>query len=101
MAMYVTIYSKADDAPGRPADIDDAMRSHFEQPPSENQYLCGWYNAIGYNARTGESFEDLMKYFDDKKSDCTHEEDKDYYDSMVQIVRWLDNNYTLHVRSGS
>jgi len=100
MAMYVTISCKADDVIVRAPDIDDAMRAHFGQPPSSDRYLCGWYNAIGYAVKSGQTFKDLLETFENRKSNCKHAEDKEYYDDMVLILQWLDLHYNLDARSG-
>jgi len=99
MAMYVTISRKEDGALVRASYIDDAMRAHFGQPPSSDRYLCGWYDAVGYAVKSGQTFKDLVETFENRKSNCKHK-DKSYYNDMTLILQWLDLHYSLNARSG-
>ena len=46
------------------------------------------------------TFKDLVETFENRKSNCKHVEDKEYYDDMALILQWMDLHYSLDARSG-
>lgn len=43
------------------ADIDDKMREHFQQPPSETEWLFHWYDIIGLHLACGRTFDEIIE----------------------------------------
>jgi hypothetical protein len=70
-------------APTDLAKIDDAMRNYFRVPPSDKEWLCGWYDSIGLRLAMGDDFPTIRKAMADQG-----------LPSLVRIVAFLEANYT-------
>lgn len=42
-------------------DVDNELRAYFDQPPDDEHWLWGWYDAIGVALAMGATFESLMQ----------------------------------------
>ena len=58
--------------------IDNRMRIHFDAPPDPINWYKHWYDLIGFGLALGRSWADLREAFPDH----------------VDIVNWLETNYT-------
>ena len=60
-----TLTSKANPEAGPVpfAQIDDEMRTHFDEPPDDKAYLGGWYDTIGLSLAMGHSWDKMREIF--------------------------------------
>lgn len=85
MPNYFTLTKPDADKPSTFADIDDALREHFGEPPSEDSYLDGWYDTIGLALALGHSWEHMRTYFEG--------------DMTLKIIDYLEVNYKANAWS--
>ncbi len=75
-------------------EVDRLMCENFKQPCDEIRYLCGWYNSVGLRLACGQSFTEILTEYQDYVEKANDPMEKDYYESMIEIIKWLDINYT-------
>lgn len=66
--------------------IDEEMCRHFDVTPDPGCYFSLWYDVIGYQLATGNSWDEIRKLLE-----------KDYADLpiLVQISDWLQANFEV------
>ena len=66
--------------------IDEEMCRHFDVTPDPVRYFSLWYDVIGYQLATGNSWDEIRKLLE-----------KDYADLpiLVQISDWLQANFEV------
>lgn len=74
--------------------IDNEMREHFKQPPSEDKWLAGWYDSIGFRLALGRSLADIRADFVNYA--VQGGTDQQCYEDLIKIVDWLDENFTTN-----
>lgn len=62
------------------AEIDDAMRIEFNEPPSVDHYLYGWYDTVGLAIAVGQTEYAKLRETFEKSPD------------LLRIINWLEAN---------
>jgi hypothetical protein len=79
-------------------EVDRLMCEHFGFEPDSKQYLCGWFDSIGFYLALGRTFETIRTDYEARleKSKIKPElpNDVDFYSSTLAILEWLEANYS-------
>lgn len=67
--------------------IDEEMCAHFNEKPHEVEYFYYWYDWVGLPLAMGSSFAEIKERLVKERDDPTAVK-------MVEIVQWLDDNFT-------
>lgn len=71
--------------------IDNEMREHFKEPADPVQYLCRWYDVIGFRLACGRSFPEIKQAMEELVVEFP---DDPMATRLVEIVQYLDEHYT-------
>lgn len=77
--------------------IDEVMCLHFDVPVNDNEYLCNWYNSIGFRVATGKSLNEICQEFITGIGEETkrgNENNAIGYANLLRIAQWLKLHYT-------
>jgi hypothetical protein len=87
-----TLTRKGENVPTAFVAIDAELCQHFKVPVHETQWYNGWYDYIGLGLACGKPLAELALKCEKHVEEGG--EHKDFWQRMLQIARWLDDNYT-------
>jgi hypothetical protein len=80
--------------------IDEEICAAFAHPVDPDQYICGWYNAIGARVATGNTLDQVrttfIGYIIEAIADPRKKNQVSYYTNLIGILNWITNNYTTN-----
>ena len=76
-----TLTPKGATAPAKLQDVDNKLREDFHQPPSDTEWLWGWYDTIGLALACGKDWEWLRQKLEDE--------------NLLAVVNWLEGRYEV------
>lgn len=89
----LTRKSEPEKGPVNLLEIDGEMCKHFDVPYHPKLWYHYWHDTIGFALATGDTFETLRKKML-KQIEETTEEFKEWDTRTLQIINWLDENFT-------
>ena len=81
MANCFTLTPKGETKPAKLQDVDNKLREAFHQPPSDTEWLWGWYNTIGLALAMGKDWSWVRETFDSER--------------LVAVANWLEGRYEV------
>ena len=87
MANYIKLLDKKSNEPESFMVIDEKLCKALNVPCDEKKYYHHWYDIIGYSGR--DTIDDIINdiIIDDRKFDDD--------DEVIQVLVWINENYTL------
>ena len=76
-----TLTPKGEKAPASFQEIDNKLREHFHQPPSDTEWLWGWYDTIGLARACGKYWEWIKNMLQDE--------------NLTAVANWLEGRYDV------
>lgn len=108
MAVFIEFLSRESGKAEAFQAIDEKLCAARGAKVDPKQWYLNWYNSIGFRAALGKSFREIEKEVEDefvKYSEVEPDPEFAEYDlkhtvEMIEIIRWLDRNYTTSAWSG-
>lgn len=79
--------------------IDEEICAAFDTPVTDD-YVLGWYNAIGFRVSTGKTLDEVrtifIGYIIEAISDPHKQNQIRYYTDLIGILNWISQNYTTN-----
>lgn len=91
MPSCFTLTKKGQKERSKFVDVDREMCKFFEVEVDEKEYLCGWYNFVGQLTAVGRTWDEIRGLL---KENLEGGKTCEWSESMLQIVDWLEENYT-------
>ena len=91
------LWKKGENSPSSFQDIDVEICNLFGEEVDPIKYILGWYDAIGFRIAMGKSFEEIrQEYIENirKVGDFDIRNNIWYYCQLLQIVNFLEKNYS-------
>lgn len=89
MPNYFTLTKIGESEPTPLAKIDEELCKHLGEPVDPVKYVHGWYDSIGLRLAIGDSLQDIMAYYTERRK----EKDDWYYKAYCEMTEYLMNNY--------
>lgn len=78
--------------------IDEEICAAFDTPVDPEQYVLGWYNAIGQRVACGKTLDQVrttfIGYIIEAIADPHKQNQIRYYTDLIGILNWISNHYT-------
>ena len=80
--------------------IDEQLCAAFDTPVNPDEYLIGWYNAIGGRVAMGKSLSEVreifLSYIEEAKIDIRKQNQIEYYNNLILLLDWISERYTTN-----
>lgn len=74
------------------AQIDEEICVMLGVPVHPTQYVCGWFDTIGFSAACGKTLAEIAKVYEEYFAQYQEPADAE----RAKIAHWLDENYKVH-----
>lgn len=98
MPNYFSLTRKTDPGAGPVpfADIDDELRAALGYEPHPQRYLASWYDLIGMQLASGQTWDAIRREYADRKARASDAEYAELVELLVKIVDWLEAHFDVH-----